>query len=61
MLASSESQKREIRANFNRSIMIDFQGAEVTSDTGFIPLREIDGRFNIIAPIGYCLEELRRG
>jgi len=59
MLASGESQKEVIRPDFNRAIMIDFQGPEISSDTGFIPLREIDDRFNIIAPMGDCLEDLR--
>jgi hypothetical protein len=59
MLASGESQKGAIRPSFNRAILIDFQGAEVTSDTGFTLLREIDDRFRIIAPMGDCLEDLR--
>jgi hypothetical protein len=59
MIASGESQKGVIRPDFNRAILIDFQGAEFTSDTGFIPLREIDERFSIIAPMGDCLEDLR--
>jgi len=48
MLASGESQKGSIRTNFNRSIMIDFQGANISSDSGFILLREIGERFRII-------------
>ncbi len=59
MLASGESQKEAIRADFNRSIMIDFQGATISSDTGFILLREIDDRFRIIDPMKECLEDLR--
>jgi hypothetical protein len=59
MLSSGESQKRVIRPNFNRAIKIDFQGAQISSDTGFILLREIDERFSIIDPMGDCLEDLR--
>jgi hypothetical protein len=59
MLRCGESQREAIRPNFNRSILIDFQGAEVSSDAGFILLREIDDRFSIIAPMGDCLEDLR--
>ena len=39
--------------------MIDFQGAQITSDVGFLLVREIDDRFKIIDPIGDCLEDLR--
>lgn len=59
MLASGESQKEASRPDFNRAIMIDFQGATISSDTGFILLREIDERFRIIDPMKDCLEDLR--
>jgi Transposase DDE domain group 1 len=39
--------------------MIDFQGAQITSDVGFILMREIDYRFKIIDPMRDCLEDLR--
>jgi len=51
MLASDESQKEAIRPDFNQAIRIDFQGATISSDTGFILLREVDERFRIIDPI----------
>ncbi len=59
MLDSGENRKEVIRPDFNRPIMIDFQGAKITSDVGFLLLREIDDRFKIIAPMGDCLEDLR--
>ena len=59
MLDSGEIQKEAIRPDFNRSIMIDFQGATISSDTGFILLREIDERFRIIDPVKNCLADLR--
>ena len=59
MLDSGESQKEVIRPDFNRAIMIDFQGAKITSDVGFFLMREIDDRFKIIAPMGDCLEDPR--
>jgi hypothetical protein len=39
--------------------MIDFQGAKITSDTGFLLLREIDERFGILGPMGIELEDAR--
>jgi hypothetical protein len=59
VLANGESQKEMIRPDFNRAIMIDFQGATISSDTGFILLREVDERFRIIDPMQDCLEDLR--
>lgn len=59
MLNCGESQKEGIRPDFNRAIMIDFLGAAISSDTGFILLREIDERFRIIDPMQGCLEDLR--
>lgn len=38
---------------------MDFQGAKITSDTGFLLLREIDERFGILGPIGSDLEDAR--
>jgi hypothetical protein len=48
MLGCGESQKEAIRPDFNRSIMIDLQGATISSDTGFILLREWRTIKNII-------------
>jgi len=59
MFDSGEAQKGVIRPDFNRAIMIDFQGAAITSDVGFLLLREIDDRFKIIDPMQSCLEDLR--
>ena len=39
--------------------MIDFQGAKLTSDVGFLLVREIDERFKIIDPMKDCLEDTR--
>ena len=59
MLGDGGRQKEVLRPDFNRSIMIDFRGAKISSDTGFILLRETDERFDIIGPMSDCLEERR--
>jgi hypothetical protein len=59
MLINGESRKEVVWPHFNRAIRIDFQGAQNTSDTGFLLLREIDDRFRITAPMEECLEDLR--
>jgi hypothetical protein len=41
MSGGGEEQRETIRPEFDRSIMIDFQGAKITSDTGFLLLRAI--------------------
>ena len=45
MRRNGEAQEEAIRPEFNRSIMMDFHGAKITSDVGFLLLREIDERF----------------
>jgi hypothetical protein len=59
MLGDGGSQKEALRPNFDCSIMIDFRGAKISSDTGFLLLRETDERFNIIGPMSGCLEDRR--
>ncbi|MGO9571456.1 MAG: IS1380 family transposase [Desulfomonilaceae bacterium] len=59
MHGSGEEQSETIRPEFDRSIMIDFQGAKITSDTGFLLLREVDERFGILGPIESELEDTR--
>jgi hypothetical protein len=58
-LDRGESQKEVIRPDFNRAIMVDFQGAKITSGVGFLLVREMDYRFRIIDPMKGCLEDLR--
>jgi len=48
-----------IRPDFNRSIKMDFQGATLSSDTGFLLLREIDERFGVIEAIGEAVVDNR--
>ncbi len=42
MRGSGEQQRETIRPEFNPAILIDFQDAKITSDTGFLLLREIE-------------------
>ena len=48
MLGNGEEEKEAIRPDFNKSIFIDFAGAKLTSDAGFLLMREVDQRFGII-------------
>ena len=53
------SKEEVLRPDFDRSIMMDFQGARLSSDTGFILMRELDQRHNVIGPIAETLEDNR--
>lgn len=59
MHGSGEEQNETIRPQFDGSIMIDFQRAKITSDTGFLLLGEIDERFDILDPMDRELEDTR--
>ncbi len=59
MHGSGEEPKETIRPQFDSSIMIDFQGAKITSDTGFLLLREMDERFGILGPMETELADTR--
>jgi hypothetical protein len=39
--------------------MIDFQGAKITSDMGFLLLRAINERFGVLSPTDIDLEDSR--
>ena len=49
MFENGEAQKDAIRPDFNKSIFVDFTGAKITSDAGFLLMREVDQRFGITA------------
>jgi len=51
MRAVGDRQTGTIRPEFDRSISIDFQGAKITSDTGFLVMREVDQRFDILGDV----------
>jgi hypothetical protein len=59
MPAVGDKQKETIRPDFDRSISIDFQDAKITSDTGFLLMREIDQRFNILGAAASKIEDPR--
>ena len=54
-----EAGKGAIRPEFNRSVMIDFQGAKITSDAGVLMLREVEERFDIIGPMEDDIDDSR--
>jgi len=44
VIGSGEDRSEAIGPEFNRSIIIDFRRAKISSEAGFLLLREIDGR-----------------
>ena len=59
MHPSGDSENEVLRPDFNRSIMMIFQGAKLSSDTGFLLMRELGQRHNVIAPMADILEDTR--
>jgi len=49
MFRIGEGSEEAIRPNFNKSIFIDFAGAKITSDAGFLLMREVDQRFALMS------------
>ncbi len=47
------------QTDFGRSIMIGLQGAKISSNTGFLFLREMTERFDIFGPTRDCLKDRR--
>ena len=56
---SGEGKNDVLVPGFDRSIMMDFQGAKLSSDTGFLLMRELDQRHNVIVPMAEVLEDNR--
>ena len=59
MSGNGEGQEHIIRPEFNQSIIMDFLGAKITSDVGFLLLREMDERFKITEPMAKDIEDPR--
>ncbi len=59
MRAVGDKQTGTIRPDFDRSIVIDFQGAKITTDAGFLLMREIDQRFNILGGVESLIDDPR--
>jgi len=61
MRAVGDKQRGAIRPEFDRSISIDFQRAKITSDTGFLLIKEMDHRkFLGKNPIPTCIFDAER-
>jgi len=54
-----EAKNTPLQPGFDPSIRIDFQSAQTTSDAGFLLFREVDEKFNILAPLEKDLPDLR--
>ncbi|HIJ76436.1 MAG TPA: IS1380 family transposase [Deltaproteobacteria bacterium] len=59
MSVAGEKQKESIHPTFDKSIQIDFKAANITSDTGFLLIREVDGRFRLLERAASRIEDPR--
>jgi len=55
-----EAKKEAIQPDSGKSIFIDFTDAEITSDAGFLLMREVDQRLDIIQSGCKLLHLIRR-
>ncbi|MGA2400810.1 MAG: hypothetical protein ABSG91_03780 [Syntrophobacteraceae bacterium] len=60
MRAVGDKHRGAITPEFDRSISIDFQGAKITSDTGFLLMREMDQRFNIHGGVESLIDDPKK-
>ena len=56
-----ETQQRPFQLSFNSSLPVDFQGAQVTSDSGLLLVRELDERLRLSETRGPALERFPPG
>ncbi len=54
-----EAEKGVIKPGFNRSVLIYFRGAKITSDAGVLMLRGVDERFDITGPLEDNIDDSR--
>ena len=59
MIGVGERQNGAIHPSFDRSISIDFKDAKITSDTGFVLMRQIDERFKLLEPAASGIDDPR--
>jgi hypothetical protein len=55
MRAVGDKQRGAIRAEFDRSISIDFQSAKITSDTGLLPPGRKHAVLAVVWAVGFTL------
>jgi Transposase DDE domain group 1 len=56
-----EGRKEALRINFDRSVKVEFHGANVTSDAGLLVFRELDEALGLTDMVGDVLVETRTG
>jgi hypothetical protein len=56
-----EKQNKPFQLSFNGFLKVDFQGSRVTSDGGFVLVRELDERLGLGKLIDEHLTDTRQG
>ncbi len=54
-----EGRKKALRVNFDRSVKVEFHGANVTSDAGFLAFRELDEALGLTEMVAELLVDER--
>jgi len=56
-----EERKEALRVDFDRSVKVEFHGANVTSDAGLLAFRELDEALGLTGVAGEFLTDTRTG
>ena len=56
-----EGRREALRVEFDRSVKVEFHGANVTSDAGLLAFRELDEALGLTDIVGGLLADTRTG
>ena len=54
-------RRKALRVNFDRSVKVEFHGANVTSDAGLLAFRELDQALGLTGRVAELLVDMRTG
>src|ERR1700736_6649333 len=58
---TGEADKRALRLDFDRRLMLQFRGSAITSDAGLLPYRELDDALGLTDTGAHTLADTRTG
>ena len=58
---TGEANRRALRLDFDRRLLLQFRGSAITSDAGLLPYRELDDAVGLTDTAGNTLADARTG